>query len=429
MLIQTKGSTEYKKLLHFGEQYNNALDIVCASALAFSPILQYYQGIFQNAGITILILLLPWIAIRLGNKWYSKGICLSHISVIAGLLLFLVYRSLVHEVQIKNIVFNVGLFVLYFAALYGCINIRQFIITSSAIASVACVLVFVQTISYYLFHHHIQLSPSSLFSENASAWIMLSKTGLIGVSQRLESLYRPSAFFMEPSHMFLYTFPHLMLMILSPNINKYRVWMGALFSLGIILCTSGMGIVVTAGVWAMYFSMSSGKQNKLKLKNIFTPNNAFFIVLFLVFGIALVFMVPFVRDSIKRFVDTSNSGAIAGRIRLSNNLLKSLVGTKLLFGVTNSTAGISFNMPGFSATLYKFGIIGVVLAYWIYVYGVLKLKNAFFWISLTVVAVSFFSAQTHGAFYMIYYVFFILEGRNHLPGNKKQPFPMAQITK
>ncbi len=205
--------------------------------------------------------------------------------------------------------------------------------------------------------------------------------------------------------------------------------MGVLFSLGIILCTSGMGIVITAGVWALYFSMSSGRQNKLKLKNIFKPNNAFFIVLFLVFGIALVFTVPFVRESIKRFVDTSNSGAIDGRIRLSNNLLKSLVGTKLLFGVTSSTAGISFNMPGFSATLYKFGIIGVVLAYWIYLYGVLKLKNAFFWISLTVVAVSFFSAQTHGTFYMIYYVFFILEGRNHLPGNKKQPFPMAQIIK
>ncbi len=68
MLIRTKGGIEYEKLLHFGEKNNNALDIFCAAALAFSPILQYYRGIFQNAGITVLVLLTPWVVIRLANK-------------------------------------------------------------------------------------------------------------------------------------------------------------------------------------------------------------------------------------------------------------------------------------------------------------------------------------------------------------------------
>lgn len=403
---------EYARLLHYGEENSQFLDIACASLLALCPILQYYVGIFEDAGITILIAVMPWIALRLLYKVVNNWIPLRNLLPVVGFLLFFVYRCVIHGILVKEILFNAALLVLFLAAVYGCVNVKQFITASSYVASAACVLVFIQTLSYYLLHRHIQLAPTALFTAEADPWILQAKTGVIGVTQRVGKLYRPSAFFMEPSHMFLYTFPHLYLMLLSPDLNRARIRRALLYTLGIVLCTSGMGVVISAGAWALYYSMSSGKKNRLHLHNLLKPRNFLLAFLFVIFSFAVAVTVPFVRESILRFLDFSDSGAIAGRTRLASNLLESLRGTQLLFGVTNTVAGLSFNMSGFAATLYKYGIVGVLLSYWTYLYGVFRLKGSYFWISLIIVGVSFFSAQTHGVFYMIYYTFFIFAGWN-----------------
>lgn len=414
MSINLRGGGEYSKLLHLGESNRNFLDLLCATGLAFCPILQYYVGPFENMGISILMAVMPWIALRLIYKLVRIAtIPRGGTTVVIGLIAFLLYRSFVHELSGKNILFNLALIVLYLAAINGCVNVRQFLRTSAAVAATASVLVVIQTASYYLLHYHIQLAPTSLFIPEASAWILQAKTGIIGVTQRVGKLYRPSAFFMEPSHMFLYTFPHLCLMLLSPNINRARIRWAILFSIGIVLCTSGMGVVVTAGMWGLHYAMSSGRKNQLRIRNMLKPRNFIPVLFFLTALIGAFIAVPVVRQSVLRFLDMSESGAIAGRTRLATNLLRSLRGKRLLLGVTNTVEGIEFNMSGFAATLYKFGVVGVILGFWTYVYGVLRLKNAWFWISLIVVAVSFFSAQTHGTFYMIYYVFFIMEGWDH----------------
>lgn len=414
MTIYLRGNGEYSKLLHLGESNRNILDLVCATGLALCPILQYYIGPYDNLGISILIAVMPWIAVRLIYKLVRRS-SISHGStaVVIGLIAFLLYRSFAHVVSIENIMFNLVLIVLYISAANGCINVRMFLHTSAAVAATASILVVIQTASYYLMHYHIQLAPTTLFTPEASAWILQAKTGIIGVTQRAGKLYRPSAFFMEPSHMFLYTFPHLCLMLLSPNNNIAKIRWAILFSLGIVLCTSGMGVVVTAGVWGLHYAMSSGRKNQLRLKNLLNPRNFILVLLFLAAVVGAFIAVPVVRQSALRFFDLSESGAIAGRTRLAVNLLRSLRGKQLLFGVTNTLEGIEFNMPGLAATLYKYGIVGVILSFWTYAYGVFKLKNAWFWISLIVVVVSLFSAHTHGTFYMIYYVFFIMEGWNH----------------
>lgn len=418
MIIKLRGG-EYARLFHLGEVNRNILDLLCASGLALCPILQYYIGPIDNMGISILIFVIPWVALRLIIKPMTRR---GGAPVVIGLIIFLLYRSIVHEVYVKNIIFNLALIVLYVAAVSGCVNVRQFLCVSAMIATLASVLVVIQTATFYLAHRHIQLAPTSLFVPEASAWILQAKTGIIGVTQRAGKLYRPSAFFMEPSHMFLYTFPHLCLMLLSPNINRSRIRRAVLLSSGIILCTSGMGIVVTLGVWGLYYGLSSGKLNQIRINNLLRPRNFLLLLLFIVTLIGAFVTVPVLRQSVLRFLDRSAAGAINGRTRLANNLLRSLEGKQLLIGVTNTIQGLGFNMSGFAATLYKFGLVGVILGFWTYVYGVIHLKNAWFWISLIVVVVSFFSAQTHGTFYMIYYVFFILEGWNHTQMDKYSPW-------
>ena len=416
MILQNRLYREYSRLLSLGSENTQFLDRLCAVILALCPILQYYVGPVENAGVTILICVIPWFALKLLFRVRNNPIIINKLGIVAGLLIFLIYRSFIHGIDIKSVVFNIALFVLYVSAIYGCINIRHFIYTASLVAAVASILVVVQTAGYYVLHHHFVLAPTKLFTQDADAWVLLAKTGLIGVTQRKGTLYRPSAFFMEPSHMFLYCFPHLFLMLLSPDINKFKIKMAILYSFGLMLCTSGMGLVVTVGAWGLYFSMSNGVQNQLRLKNLLQPRNLLFVFLFLAMAVGVFLTVPVVRESIMRFLDLSNAGAIAGRTRLSGMYLKTLRGSALLFGVSNTTEGLNFNMSGFAATLYKCGILGVVLSYWMYVYGLLKLKQQFWWIDCIVIVASFFSAQTHGAFYMMYYSFILFEGWNSLTG-------------
>lgn len=419
MVIATKSKYEYSKLLKLGSENRSIFDYLCAGFLAICPILQYYIGPLEDAGITILILIMPWILARLSFRLARKQTGMIKIRVILGLLLFFIYRSLIHDINIKNILYNIVLLILYVSAIYGCINIRHYLYISSQVALLASVLVVVQTIFYYLFHKHIVLAPTFLFTQEADSWVMLAKTGLIGVTGRIGNLYRPSAFFMEPSHMFLYLFPQLFLTVLSPESNKFKIRRAFIYSLGMVLCTSGMGIVVTVGAWGLYYAMSNGKQNKLRLRNLFRPRNIIFVSVFL-WGILFAFVsVSTFRESILRFLDFSDSGAIAGRTRLARSLLKTLEGKRLLFGVSNTTEGIGFNMAGYAATLYKFGIVGIILSYWTYVYGLIHLKQQYWWISFIVIAISFFSAQTHGTFYMMYYSFIILEGLYNVNRNKR----------
>ncbi|MDO4836538.1 MAG: hypothetical protein Q4B07_08830 [Clostridia bacterium] len=418
MLAVTKSGREYAKMLHLGENNRNALDVLCASVLALCPILQYYIGPFDNAAITILIMVLPWFAIRFVARLRNGVRVYRDDRVISGLVLFFIYGAFIHEQTVKNIVFRLALAALYLFAVCGCINIKRFISAAATIAAAACMLVIIQTACYYLLHRHLQIAPTGLFTDKADAWILLAQTGRIGVTQQMGNLYRPSAFFMEPSHMFLYTFPHLCIVLLSPYKNRIKRRLAILFSIGLLLSTSGMGIVVTVGVWGIYFALSSGRKNQLRLKNLFLPGNSIIVLLFLVITVGTLVGIPLLRQSILRFLDFTTSGAVAGRTRLATAFLKTLRSKDLIFGVTSVIENIGFNMSGFAATLYKFGIIGLILAYWTYVYGVFRVKKQYFWISVIAFAVSFFSAQTHGTFYMIYFVFFILEGWNE--GRRKR---------
>ncbi len=98
-------------------------------------------------------------------------------------------------------------------------------------------------------------------------------------------------------------------------------------------------------------------------------------------------------------------------------LVNSMSGKSLLIGVTENL-NVSFNMPGFFATLYKYGVIGVGLSYWYYAQYVFQLRNAGFWISIIILATSFFSAHTHGTFYMMYYIL-ILMNAHHMSKREK----------
>ena len=100
-----------------------------------------------------------------------------------------------------------------------------------------------------------------------------------------------------------------------------------------------------------------------------------------------------------------------------------------IFGVEEKEGPIKANMPGFMRTLYNYGCVGIVLSYWFYVASLLKLTQHNIWLSFIILVVSFFSAHTHGTFYMLYYVYILLGGWHSSKNPYKFKDAVAQLFK
>jgi len=421
MGIKNKTALEFSQLVSFGENNNQFIDKLCAFFLALSPILWHYKGPFQDCGHSILIIFFPFVVLKLLMK--LRRFNLADLGVVAMLIMYNIYRVVAHGATLYKFGHRMLIVVYLLALALGCINVKHIIKTAYYVAIAASVCIILQYICYYGFGFHLQLVPTALLLPRAEQWVLNAKTGLAGITGRLRSFYRPSAFFLEPSHMFLYIFPHLLIMLLSKNTNRWRIRRAILFTVGLLLSTSGMGIAVAVGAWGLFLGMSSGKENIIKLRYIFKPKNVMTLVLLLILIVGLYFNVPVFTKSVDRIINSnSGSDAISGRTTQSVALVKSITGANLIFGVSDSITGIDFNLPGFMVTVYRYGLIGILLSYSLYVRGLLKLKAQYFWISFVVIVVSFFSQHTHETFYMFYYISILLEGNYQLKLQKRQSF-------
>lgn len=412
-----RARVEFSKLVTFGESNNLFIDRLCAFFLALTPILQHYKGPFENAGASILILFFPVVLLRLLHKRRYK---IAAIGTVAMLIIFSLYKVINHGPSFYKLGHSILIITYYLATALGCINVKHLIKSAYYVAIIATACIVVQYICFYIFGFHLQLVPTSLLLPESSQWVAGAKTGLITITGKYSGFYRPSAFFLEPSHMFLYVFPHLFIMLLSLNTNSWKVRKALLFTFGLILSTSGMGISVAALAWALYLGLRSGKENIISFRNVFKPKNIMILILFLVLLGGLYFTIPILTQSVDRIIGVGGN-AISGRTARGLSLIKSISGIQLLFGVADSTSEIEFNMAGFMATVYKFGLVGVVLSYAFYVRGLFKLKAQYFWINFVIIIVSFFSAHTHGTFFMLYYVIILLEGNYVTQLGRKPP--------
>lgn len=410
--INREYNEKFDGLVSFGEQNNRFLDKLCAFLLAISPILQHYKGIFTEAGIFVMIILFPYIFLKLLAKLYRGKI--AFIFPIAPLFLYYTYRVINHGVSTMEIFQALAMLFYFSAASSGCINIKHFVRVATFIAVMTSVVLIVQYFCYYLLGFHLHLTPTNLLLEESARWVTRSQTGAGG------SFYRPSAIFLEPSHIFIYVFPLITILLLAPNMNPWRLKMAALITLGLILSTSGMGIAFSIGIWILYFALYKNEENIAKIKTLLSPKNIALIIFILVFLTILYFAVDFFRLSIDRiFAPTTGRSAIQGRTSRAIALVNSLKGDEYWFGASVSLESIEYHVPGFHGTFYRHGLVGVIISYIFYVTSLFKLKAQYFWMSFVIIILSFFTANTHGAFYMLYYVIILMDGYN-LEKNKKR---------
>lgn len=388
-----------------------------ALVLAVAPILQHYKGIYENAGFTAILLAAVFLFYKLfhGIKHAVETKTLTNLQkdrllAVIPILLFLGYTAINRGMSFSRVLYAGFFGLTYIAIAMDCVDLKRVLRYAFFICCAATVVLLLQYFCYYVIRFKLQVIPVKLLHAESERWVERSTSTKIG------GFYRPSGFFLEPSHVFLYFFPSIAFLLYMPKFNIRRIIGAIILSLGVVLSTSGMGIAVVAGLWAIYillYSAKGNKENKPQFSNLFTKRTLIIIAVFLCALVLAYFTVDIVRNTVNRiFINDSGSTAIAGRVRRTLNHLKKMSARDILIGYSNDVAvsEFEFNVAGFFATLFKQGIIGVILSYWFYLRGLRNVNSANFWYTLVIVALSFFTAHTHGTFYMLFFVCFQMYG-------------------
>lgn len=411
--IILRSSNPWRGISFFGNENRSRIDMICAFLLAISPILQHYIGLYENAGFTAYLIISPFVFKKMITKvnrsnTYKKITYKQCFYAMIPIILFEIYTIFNRSITVSHLLYGGFMALLFLALALGCINISYVIRSATLIANAAGIVVFAQCITFYLFHFEFRPIIFSLLHADSSNWLHTTTTG--------GGLYRPEAFFMEPSHMFLYIFPIICLLLLLPNMNKTRMKNAIFLSIAMVLCTSGMGICVTAGLWGLYFTVfrrNRKEKTVLDMRKLFSLRSLTYAGVFLVLLLIAYISVDSIRGTVNRiFVNEDGSTAIDGRVRRASNLVKNLKGRSLIMGMSNDVlvGDLDMNLSGYHATIYKRGLIGIFLTYFYYGQGLFKLKNAYFWLTAIILVISFFTAHTHGTFFMMYYAFFLING-------------------
>lgn len=222
--------------------------------------------------------------------------------------------------------------------------------TIEIISIVAALIVIFQTAVYYLFDIHIPFISLKLCTDSTiEKYSPLIKTG-IGADV---GAYRPSAFFLEPSHFAQFCLFGLVSCLFRSNqMTKKAI----LISAGIVATTSGMGILLTAATWLFWLLVFHRDALKKHMKMVI-----FTLLVFFAVGIAL-YQIPFVKMAFSRITGSSGEmSAIKGRLFWWDSYFGGLTAKDLTFGFGSSNLPEDTYFTGFMTYLYAFGIIGFVL--------------------------------------------------------------------
>ncbi len=413
------GGTEYTDIVSYGTNKTTVLEHICAFLLATAPILQHYKGLYQNMGFTVLLICFPILLLQFCSNCLTRSYSNRCIISMIPVMIFQIYTAVIHPATIMRLFYILFMISIFLFIASGCMNGLLFFKYACNIITIATILIAAQYISHYIFNYTLNLRPLSFLVDEDTIWMR----SYIYQQEYGISFYRPSAFFLEPSHLFLYGFPILTVLLLSPEMTKSRFKKAITVSLAMLLSTSGFGIVVVTGIWFIYLLLYRGKDDYYKkaISKVLNYNALTVFIIFVLVMIVAYYTIPIFQQSITRiFINENGSNAIDGRVRLASMYAQQIEGSAVFFGTSNATADIEFNLPGFFSTYIKWGLVGIALNYWFYLRGLFKLKKSYFWINAIIIAISYFTAHTHGTFYMLYFFIYLMEGYSRIGVNNSK---------
>lgn len=408
LMQMNQGDSAAKSLINKNRRIS-FLDKCAMCLLACCPIIQHYKGPFINAAVSVLLLLFPYVVIKLIRKNVFSA---RDLRIVLPLIVFFLFQVVDHGTSVTE-TGQAVVFIIYIIAIAGgCFETSYFLRVITAVSLLACLCIIVQYFCYYILKFHLQLVPTTLLLPRCKQWELLAKTGRYSITGKLIKFYRPSAFFLEPSHMFIYMFTPTIIRFFSARDKKTKraSW---LLLVGMVLTTSGMAILTVAMLFFLSLGKASaGEMKKFSILRILRGRKLIKLGAFLILVVFALVFVPFFRNSVERVFGsgTDYSNAIAGRLASGIDQIKQLSGIHILFGVQDGLKGVTASMSGFNETLFQYGLIGLVLSYIFYVRGLFVFKNEYFWVAFVVLAVSLFSQHTHSTMFLLYQTFVYVNG-------------------
>ena len=324
--------------------------------------------------------------------------------------LYLVFRS---DGNPTRIILCCATFLLLYGQMKGAIineKIRS-IIELYAIINVA--LLILQVVSYYVFHTQIQYIPQKLiYEEYQNSYVFREFTGL----------YRPSALFLEPSHFSQYCIFALISTLFPAQSSRPNMKKAILIGLGCVLTTSGMGIGLTAGVFAWYlFFNRQHFDKKVRLIIRLLP--------ILVIGFIILSRTAFFQTALQRVFSTVDGyNAISGRTHNWDDAVGTMHGSLLWFGYGDSH-NYKLYLTGLADTIYKYGVLCVILEGICFLYLMIRKKDNFVWCCCIVFAVLFYVAHITNFVSQVFYFGILIADASIQKHNKSEFFQEKLISK
>lgn len=362
--------------------------------VALMPVLYLLNVPILNIslGTVLLLVFLPYSGLCIAGWIKQKN--RDSMNYVGMLLfaLFFVYSCLRSGGALNTIVLSIATLVHIWGMFCGSVQmdkIRRILVTY---AMISAGLVLIQTVAYYLLNWRIQYVPQVFVHEQfRESYIFRDEGGL----------FRPSALFLEPSHFAQYCC-FAIIAVLFPAEGKADVERAIVIAIGCVLTTSGMGIAMTCGIAAWYFIVEYLVNGKIKN---YRPKQIALFGLACVVGVFLVVQIPFIKTALQRvFTSVDGYNAIAGRLGIWK--LQDAIGTMsvgpLLFGY-NSTAEYKHYLTGLIDTIYKFGLVGMMLEFGCFGWLMYRKRSNYIWGTCLAFLILFVMAHLTSFFVQIFY--------------------------
>lgn len=342
---------------------------IASFLLAMTPFFRNYRLPFVNINFaTFWFLIITLIALfnRVQKKgllvsWRSKSAVLPVIICMTAYMLLEYYLIDIRKIGSSETAGNFFGLMLFLFEIWGLLFVfhdyrlrETFKVHTVRIAIVMSFVIYVQYILYYCFG--IALGKSFLIP--FSGLYESSVAGHVGQMKAVyDGLFRPSAFFLEPSHFAAYTVIALAIVLFEVKSKNMSYFLTS----AIVLSTSGLGIAAALLLWGIKAYLSMKSLNSRKMANALGLG-----LLALLLIIVLYYTVDFVRQAINRVLISGDQNAISGRLWTSS-FVDRLSGENVYWGAgfrnrpVSVYTGQKYYMTGIVELTYCQGWFGTIL--------------------------------------------------------------------
>ena len=369
----------------------NGLDKLFAFLLAVIVIVQPLRSFLPvTLSMAIIIASIPYMFFScLGRRRLSlKGT--------AFVAIYAIYRIVNHGTSIEECITMLFLILLAVFLSNNWFDFDDFFKWTVRISCFASVCLILQNLFHMMVNVHIPFLTMGILRDGMSRYETLVSTGITS------GAYRPSAFFLEPSAFTQYAYPILVYLLFKKS-SKRNIWCAALISVGIIASTSGMGIMLSAGLWGLFLLYNSLGTGKIKAKWLAVSIVAVLAVL------SAYIVSPQLQYSVQRIfirIDGQNS-AIQGRLGGGQYYISLLDQSEILWGTGNPGNELRLYVSGVYRLIYTDGIICLVLFLLMFAVQAIRRKGFDRLLPCIVIVMTVFSDPTliQALVYFMIYIF------------------------